>query len=65
MTIKKRIILSGGFAFALALAFIAGCSNKNDPISQAEKGEKNTPSIAEVKAIAEEGCLGEDRHLHK
>ncbi|MGO9111384.1 MAG: DUF1254 domain-containing protein [Thermoguttaceae bacterium] len=44
-------------AVAAAVALLAGCSNKNDAISQAEKGEKNTRSIAEIKSIAEEGFI--------
>ena len=33
------------------------CSKKNDAISKAEKGEKDRPSIAETKVIAEEGFI--------
>ena len=44
-------------AIVAVATMLAGCSNKSDPISQAEKGEKNTPSIAEIKAIAEEGFI--------
>jgi hypothetical protein len=33
------------------------CNKKDDAISKAEKGEKDRPSIAEVKAIAEEGFI--------
>ncbi len=43
------------FAVTVVATIIAGCSGKNDPISQAEKGEQNKPGIAEIKAIAEEG----------
>lgn len=43
------------FAVTIVATIIAGCSGKIDPISQAEKGEKNKPSIAEIRAIAEEG----------
>ena len=35
----------------------AGCSTKNDTISQAEKTERDRPSIAETKAIAEDGFI--------
>jgi hypothetical protein len=35
----------------------AGCGGKNDAINQAEKTEKDRPSIAETKAIAEEGFI--------
>jgi hypothetical protein len=34
-----------------------GCSTKNDTISQAEKTDKDRPSIAETKAIAEDGFI--------
>ena len=36
---------------------MTSCSKKEDVISKAEKGEKDRPSIAEVKAIAEEGFI--------
>ena len=36
---------------------LSGCGKKEDTISKAEKGEKGKPSIAEVKAIAEEGFI--------
>jgi len=35
----------------------AGCGAKNDAISNAEKTDKDRPSIAETKAIAEEGFI--------
>ena len=44
-------------ALALALALGAGCSEKKDPISQAEKKEPVRPSLEEIKAIAEEGFI--------
>ena len=40
----------------LNLVFV-GCATTRDTISQAEKGEKNRPGIAETKAIAEEGFI--------
>jgi hypothetical protein len=36
---------------------LAGCTGKNDAISQAEKTEKNRPNIEQTKAIAEEGFI--------
>jgi hypothetical protein len=39
------------------VAMSAGCSKQNDAISKAEKTEKDRPSIAETKAIAEEGFI--------
>ena len=47
--------------FAAALALFAGCGKKDDPIAQAAKKDVakgvSAPSIAEVKAIAEEGFI--------
>ena len=44
-----------------ATALVAGCGKKDDPIAQAEKKDVakgvSAPSIAEVKAIAEEGFI--------
>jgi hypothetical protein len=46
---------------AAALSLIAGCGKKDDAISQAEKEDVAkgvaVPSIAETKAIAEEGFV--------
>src|SRR5450755_4061129 len=46
---------------AMCLAFVAGCSKKNDAISQAEKTDKingvAVPGIEETKQIAEEGFI--------
>jgi hypothetical protein len=42
---------------ASVVAMSAGCSKKNDAISKAEKTQKDRPSIAETKAIAEEGFI--------
>jgi hypothetical protein len=47
-------------AAALGLVLLAtftGCAKGNDAVAQAEKGEKNRPSIAEAKSIAEEGFV--------
>jgi hypothetical protein len=41
---------------AVVVALLAGCS-KNDSISRAERTEATKPSIAETKAIAEEGFI--------
>jgi len=40
-----------------AIILLVGCSSKNDAISQAEKTEKDRPSIEETKVIAEEGFI--------
>jgi hypothetical protein len=42
---------------SLAAAFLPGCGKKDDAVSKAEKTEKDRPSIAEIKAIAEEGFI--------
>ncbi len=39
------------------LTILSGCGNKNDAISTAEKTQTDRPSIAETKAIAEEGFI--------
>ena len=48
-------------AILAAAALIAGCGKKDDPITQAEKNDAAkgiaAPSIAEIKAIAEEGFI--------
>lgn len=41
----------------LVAVFLLGCSLKNDPITQAEKKDADKPSIAEIKAIAEDGFI--------
>src|SRR5271169_1746368 len=43
-------------AAAIAVFLIAGCGS-NDAINKAEKTEKNRPSIAETKDIAEQGFI--------
>ena len=44
-------------AVSLAAALLAGCGGRNDSITQAGKKETNRPTIAETKAIAEEGFV--------
>src|SRR5262245_4545066 len=49
-------------SFALLLGSIVatsflGCAKKSDPIAKAEKKEVTKPTIAETKAIAEEGFI--------
>jgi hypothetical protein len=53
---KARTVLLTMLTFIFLLA-LASCSKKEDAISKAEKGEKDRPSIAETKAIAEEGFI--------
>ena len=42
---------------AIAPSLLSGCATKNDLVAQAEKTERNQPSIAETQAIAEEGFI--------
>lgn len=42
---------------SLVMVLLSGCANTQDAISQAEKADKIKPSIAEVRAIAEEGFI--------
>ncbi len=46
---------------AASVAFLAGCSSKNDPVTQAETADAAkgiaAPSLAETKAIAEEAFI--------
>jgi hypothetical protein len=57
VTLPKQTFLRASLAVALSTFLIAGCGGKNDAISQAEKAEKNRPSIAETKDIAEQGFI--------
>jgi hypothetical protein len=41
----------------LIAVVLAGCGKKDDTISQAEKKDQDKPSIAETRAIAEEGFI--------
>ncbi|MEB2285864.1 MAG: DUF1214 domain-containing protein [Myxococcales bacterium] len=52
MTLGHRTI-----ALALAAAVAAGCAGRRDVVSRAERGEKDRPSFADAKAIAEEGFV--------
>jgi len=57
MKISKHILLAG----ALTLTMLSGCGQKGDAVSVAEQADKKAgiaaPSIAETKAIAEEGFI--------
>ncbi|MGA9496694.1 MAG: DUF1254 domain-containing protein [Terriglobales bacterium] len=53
----KRIFPGVGLAIVMNMLFMAGCSSKNDAISNAEKMEKDRPGIEETKAIAQEGFI--------
>lgn len=52
-----RTSLAGLLAITAGTVVFTGCAEKHDTITQAETGEKNRPSIAEAKAIAEEGFI--------
>jgi hypothetical protein len=53
----KRISFGRGLAPVVAVLFAAGCSSKNDAISNAEKTQNGRPSIEETKAIAQDGFI--------
>ena len=56
-----RILFIGVLCSAIAVALLAGCDKKDDPISAAKQTDKKAgiavPSIAETKAIAEEAFI--------
>ncbi|HPE02258.1 MAG TPA: DUF1254 domain-containing protein, partial [Burkholderiaceae bacterium] len=64
---SKRALLAGAVSVAMFAALLGGCGKKDDPIVQAQKqaapasapasASSAGPSIAEVKAIAEEGFI--------
>jgi hypothetical protein len=55
---SKRIVVRCALVSAVTTAILlAGCTSKNDAISQAENTENNRPSIEQTKAIAEEGFI--------
>lgn len=57
----KGFLFNGTIYGVIVLGLVAGCGNGNDVITQAERKEATTgvptPSIAEVRAIAEEGFI--------
>ena len=57
----KHNLFATALVVGLALAVVAGCGKKDDPIAKAEKKDVAkgvpAPSIAETKAIAEEGFI--------
>ncbi len=61
MNSSRRILFIGVLCSAIAVALLAGCKKKNDPISAADQADKkagiDAPGIAETKAIAEEGFI--------
>jgi hypothetical protein len=57
MTKTKRILLGMTGTCAVIVFLFTGCGAKNDAVSKAEKTNKDRPSIAETKAIAQEGFI--------
>jgi len=61
MKTTKRPFINGVLAVAIATTLLVGCNKKGDAISSAEQADKkagiDAPSIAETKAIAEEGFI--------
>src|ERR1700682_1327956 len=57
MTKIKRISPSIFASCSGFVLLLAACGTKNDAVSNAEKTDKDRPSIAETKAIAEEGFI--------
>jgi len=54
---NKAVVLLAAALGMVLLATFTGCAKGNDTIAKAEKTEKDRPSIAETKAIAEEGFI--------
>lgn len=52
-----KITHGGALALALLTTFSAGCAGHRDSVALAERGEKDRPSFAEAKAIAEDGFV--------
>jgi hypothetical protein len=55
--IMKRLLSVMSLLALCGIASLTGCSKGQDTITKAEKTEKDRPSIAETKAIAEEGFI--------
>jgi hypothetical protein len=55
-TLMRKVMICAGLSFAAA-ALMVGCTTKTDSISTTEKQAGDRPSIAETKAIAEEGYI--------
>jgi hypothetical protein len=57
----RHLFFIGALYSVIALALLAGCDKKDDAISTAEQADKKAgiaaPSIAETRAIAEEGFI--------
>ena len=61
MNKANQILRIGALCSAMVLALLTGCDKKADPVPAAVQADKkadvNVPSIAEIKAIAEEGFI--------
>jgi len=61
MKLLKRIGFIGVLCSAIAAVLLAGCDRKSDPVSAAAQADMKAgiavPSLAETKAIAEEGFI--------
>jgi len=53
----KGWLFRGAASAVIPMMLLSGCSKKNDAISKAEKTEKDRPTIAETRSIAEEGFI--------
>jgi hypothetical protein len=53
----KGRLFSGLLCLVVGSGLLAGCGNKDDPITKAETKDKDKPGIAEIKTIAEEGFI--------
>ncbi len=54
---SKGFLFNVVLVLAAAALLVGGCATTKDTISQAEKTEKDRPSFAETRAIAEEGFI--------
>ena len=57
MRAKQGLVLKVTLAVLPSITLLIGCRTSRDVVSQAEKAEKTKPSIADTKAIAEEGFI--------
>ena len=57
MEFRRKLFGTAVLSMTTVVTLLSGCRGQNDAITQAEKQEADRPSIAEVKAIAEEGFI--------
>ena len=53
----KQNLLGTSLVVGLALAVVAGCGKKDDPIAKAEKKDADKPGIVAIKDIAQEAYI--------